>query len=122
MKEFHGLDLGNIEKAEIVPLRFAGVPEQDFKKARIALIPAPYDATTTYKSGSREGPMAILQASMQLDEPWGESEWHPAVEEKFFYTFEHAIAFHGASTREHLASFTRFISEEVIARMHGTTS
>jgi len=105
------------EKAEVVPLRFAGVPEQDFAAARVALIPAPYDATTTYKSGSREGPMAILQASMQLDEPWGETEWHPAVEEKFFYTFEHALSFHGASTQEHLASLCRFISEDVVA--HG---
>ncbi len=102
-------------KAEVVPLRFAGVPEQDFERARVALIPVPYDATTTYKSGSREGPMAILQASMQLDEPWGEEEWHPAVAEQFFYTFEHTIALHGGSTQEHLASLSRFISEEVVA-------
>ena len=110
-------DVHSQQRAEIVALRFCGAPEQDFSRSRVALIPAPYDATTTYKSGSREGPMAILQASMQLDEPWGESEWHPAVEEKFFYTFEHAISLYGASTREHLASFTRFIAEEVVA--HG---
>ena len=103
------------KRAEVVPLRFAGAPEQDFERARIALIPVPYDATTTYKSGSREGPMAILQASMQLDEPWGESEWHPAVEEKFFYTFEHTLSLHGGSTQEHLASLSRFISEDVVA-------
>ncbi len=106
-----------VVKAEVVPLRFCGMPEQDFTKARIALIPAPYDATTTYKSGSREGPMAILAASMQLDEPWGEDEWHPAVEEKFFYTFEHSLALHGGSPKEHLASLSRFISEDVVA--HG---
>lgn len=105
-----------VVKAEVVPLRFAGMPEQDFEKARVVLIPAPYDATTTYKSGSREGPLAILQASMQLDEPWGESEWHPAVAEQFFYTFEHALAFRGGSTEAHLASFSKFISEEVVAR------
>ena len=104
-----------IQKAEVVALRFAGVPEQNFEKARVALIPAPYDATTTYKSGSREGPLAILTASMQLDEPWGETEWHPAVAEQFFYTFEHALSFHGGSTREHLASFSKFIAEEVVA-------
>lgn len=114
MAKIHGFENTDIVKAEVVPLRFAGVPEQDFKKARIALIPAPYDATTTYKSGSREGPLAILQASMQLDEPWGDTEWHPAVEERFFYTFEHAISFHGGSTAEHLASFSKFIREEVV--------
>lgn len=102
-------------KAEVVPLRFAGAPEQDFQKARVVLLPAPYDATTTYKSGSRDGPMAILLSSMQLDEPWGETEWHPAVEEKFFYTFEHAISFHGGSTAERLASFSKFIAEEVVS-------
>lgn len=104
------------EKAEVIPLRFAGVPEQDFERARVVLLPAPYDATTTYRSGSREGPMAILLASMQLDEPWGESEWHPAVEERFFYTFEHALSFHGGSPEEQLASLSRFIAEDVVAR------
>lgn len=104
-----------VVKAEVVPLRFCGMPEQDFKRSKIALIPAPYDATTTYKSGSREGPMAILTASMQLDEPWGETEWHPAVAEQFFYTFEHALSFYGGSTKEHLASLEKFIAEDVVA-------
>lgn len=110
-----GLHPKDIMKAEVIPLRFCGVPDQDFERARVALIPAPYDATTTYKSGSREGPLAILTASMQLDEPWGETEWHPAVEEQFFYTFEHALSFHGGSTGEHLASLSRFIAEDVVA-------
>ncbi len=116
-KSVHGFNAASTMKAEVIPLRFAGVPKQDFKKARIVLIPAPYDATTSYKSGSREGPMAILQASMQLDEPWGEEEWHPAVEQKFFYTFEHALSFYGGSTKEHLASLSKFIAEDVVA--HG---
>lgn len=112
-----GFNAGDAIKAEVVSLRFCGMPEQDFRRARVALIPAPYDATTTYKSGSREGPLAILQASMQLDEPWGETEWHPAVAEQFFYTFEHALALHGASAGEHMASLKRFIVEDVIT--HG---
>lgn len=116
MSDVQKFDASAAVKAEAVALRFAGMPEQDFEKARVVLLPVPYDATTTYKSGSREGPMAILQASMQLDEPWGESEWHPAVEEKFFYTFAHALSLHGGSTHEHLASFSRFIAEEVVAR------
>ena len=111
-----GFDGGELEKAEVVPLRFCGMPEQDFARAAVALIPAPYDATTTYKSGSREGPLAILTASMQLDEPWGETEWHPAVAEQFFYTFEHALSFYGGSTKEHLASLSRFINEDVVAK------
>lgn len=102
--------------AEIVTLRFCGTPEQDFKDAEVILIPVAYDATTTYKSGSREGPMAILQASMQLDEPWGDGEWHPAVEEKFFYSYEHLLVPYGASTKEHLDSFSSFIFREVVSQ------
>ena len=39
----------------------------DLEKARVLIIPAPYDATTTYISGTREGPAAILRASQQLE-------------------------------------------------------
>lgn len=60
--------------------------------------------------------MAILTASMQLDEPWGETEWHPAVRDRFFYTFEHTLSLYGGSTAEHLASLSRFIAEDVVAK------
>ncbi len=104
-------------KAELVATRFAGIPEQDFAKAKVVLIPVGYDATTTYKAGSREGPSAILSASMQLDEPWGDYEaWHPACEEKFFYTLEHAVTMYGGSTKAHLDSLTEFIRDHVIKK------
>lgn len=35
--------------------------------ANVVLIPVPYDSTTSYKSGSRHGPRAILEASHQLE-------------------------------------------------------
>jgi agmatinase len=110
------LEVSSSKRAEAIPLRFAGTPEQDFHQARVVLVPAPYDATATYKSGSREGPLAILISSMQLDEPWGETEWHPAVEESFFFTIEHSLAFRGGSTKEHLDSFRRFITEEIVRK------
>jgi agmatinase len=108
---------GNVTQAEVSTLRFCAVPEQSFEKARVCFIPVPYDATTTYKSGSRDGALAILLASMQLDEPWGESEWHPAVQEQFFYTFEHLVTPHGSSAKEHMESLSEFIHKEVVA--HG---
>jgi agmatinase len=40
---------------------------KDPKDARVLLIPVPYDATTTYLSGTRQGPAAILRASQQLE-------------------------------------------------------
>ena len=39
----------------------------DADKARVLIIPVPYDATTTYTPGTRQGPTAILQASHHLE-------------------------------------------------------
>lgn len=46
-------------------------PEGDFASAKAVIVPVPYDATTTYRAGTREGPRAILQASREL-EPYDE--------------------------------------------------
>lgn len=103
--------------AAVMPIRFCGVPKQDFQKAKIVFIPVPYDATTSYKAGTRDGPLAILLASFQgLDEPWGEDEWHPAVDDQFFYTIEGLLMSHGSSTKEHLDSVYQFIKKEVVAK------
>ncbi|MBX6423852.1 agmatinase [Thermosulfurimonas sp. F29] len=45
---------------------FLGLPE-DRSRARVALIPAPYDGTTSWRPGTRFGPAAILAASPQLE-------------------------------------------------------
>lgn len=37
-------------------------------EALVFVIPVPYDSTTSYKGGSREGPRAIIEASMQLED------------------------------------------------------
>ena len=36
--------------------------------ARVVLIPVPYDSTTSYKTGARHGPKAIVTASRQLED------------------------------------------------------
>ena len=36
--------------------------------ARVVLVPVPYDSTTSYKSGTRHGPKAIITASSQLED------------------------------------------------------
>ena len=52
------------------PLRnFAGL-EGDAARldfARVLILPVPYDSTTSYKAGTREGPQAILDASTNLE-------------------------------------------------------
>ncbi len=37
------------------------------EQARFIVIPVPFDATTSYRDGARNGPAAILQASLQVD-------------------------------------------------------
>jgi agmatinase len=44
-----------------------GIEDQDFKKAKVVVIPIPYDSTSTYKVGSREGPRSIIEASRSLE-------------------------------------------------------
>jgi agmatinase len=49
------------------------------KEAEAVILPIPYEATTTYGSGTREAPEAILAASRQV-ELWDEEEgWDPSA-------------------------------------------
>ena len=48
---------------------FAAIPQQyaDFETSKVVILPAPYDSTTDWRSGSRDGPMAIIDASGYLE-------------------------------------------------------
>ena len=50
-------------------LTFLGVPleENPPEQARAAVLPIPYDLTTSYQPGARRGPLAILEASTHLE-------------------------------------------------------
>jgi len=39
----------------------------DFDKARVVIIPAPYEGTVTYRKGTKNGPSAILEASKYME-------------------------------------------------------
>lgn len=49
------------------PYNLFGLEDQDYKKAKIVAVPVPYDSTTTYKSGTREGPHALIEASRNME-------------------------------------------------------
>ena len=38
-----------------------------YRTARAAILPVPYDATTSYRAGTRDGAQAIIDASMQVE-------------------------------------------------------
>jgi len=67
-----------------VPFNFLGLPEEFslYKKSRYAILPVPYDATVSYRTGSREGPFAIISASRQVelfDPNLGREIFYPGV-------------------------------------------
>jgi len=51
------------------PLQFLGLGNEDtdYKKAKIVVIPAPFEASTSYQTGTINGPQAILKASQQVE-------------------------------------------------------
>ena len=64
---------GNPEVLNGVPVHwdtFLDTPpsEADLSAARVVVIPVPYDSTTSYKSGTRHGPRAIIAASRHLED------------------------------------------------------
>ena len=47
---------------------FLGIPPDEPGQPAVTLIPVPYDATTSYRTGSRDGPRAIIRASRELED------------------------------------------------------
>lgn len=50
------------------PFNFGAIHNQDFNKAKVVILPVPYDCTVSWRAGAREGPYAIITASRYLDE------------------------------------------------------
>lgn len=51
------------------PWSFASLDgdDADFDRAAAAILPVPYDGTVSYRSGARDGPQAIIEASRYLE-------------------------------------------------------
>jgi len=54
---------------DVLPFSFLGLEGRDskYRLARFAVLPVPYDGSTSYRSGTRDGPAAILSASRQVE-------------------------------------------------------
>lgn len=52
-----------------IPDNFLGLPaaNSDYRGARYAVLPIPYDSTTSFQVGTRNGPRAIITASQQVE-------------------------------------------------------
>lgn len=49
------------------PYNLFGLEDQDYKGAKIVAVPVPYDSTTSFHAGARNGPQAIIEASRYLE-------------------------------------------------------
>ena len=56
-------------KSSVHPGAFGAVPEEfcRYETSSIAILPVPYDATSTWMKGSRRGPQALIDASANLE-------------------------------------------------------
>ena len=54
----------------MIPHNFLALPydQSDLESSRVAIIPVPYDSTTSFRSGSRDGPEAMITASYSLED------------------------------------------------------
>ena len=52
------------------PFNFLALPEDQcrLETSRVVVVPVPYDSTTSFRAGAREGPLAIIEASRQLED------------------------------------------------------
>ena len=49
-------------------MNFGGIyPECSLRDAKFVVVPVPYDLTSTYQPGSRRGPLAIIEASTNME-------------------------------------------------------
>ncbi len=49
------------------PFNFCGLEGITFEKAKVVVLPVPYDSTTSYRPGCRDGPHALIQASRNME-------------------------------------------------------
>lgn len=56
-------------KAVFLPFNFGALDEKQssLERSRVVILPVPYDSTSTYLSGSKEGPQAIISASRNME-------------------------------------------------------
>jgi len=66
--------------SSLPPLNFLGLPpeESGFEQSAALVLPIPYEATTSYGAGTRNGPDALLKASTQVERYDAEFDMEPA--------------------------------------------
>lgn len=102
---------------ETWPFNFGAIHKQDFKKAKVVIVPTYYDSTSSYKSGMREGPYAMIMNSRFMDElledkQSGEKLTSFAATD--IYTLDEVVSSRN-SAKEAIDGIEQAISAEVLA-------
>ncbi len=104
---------------ETWPYNFGAIHKQDFKKSKVVVVPTYYDSTSSYKSGMREGPFAIISNSRFLDEMLEDKESGDnltSFSATDVYTLDEVVSSRN-SAKEAIDGIEQAISTEVLA--HG---
>jgi agmatinase len=58
-----------IKKDLSIPYNFLGIPKKycHLNKSKFVILPIPYEGTSSYKTGTKDGPQAIINASKQVE-------------------------------------------------------
>lgn len=51
----------------VEPFNFMGLEGQTYEAAKVIVLPVPYNSTTYWKSGTKDGPQAIIDASRHIE-------------------------------------------------------
>lgn len=57
----------NFSYPTLEPYNFCGLEKQNYKSSKIVIVPVPYESTTYYQSGTKEGPWAMINASRHME-------------------------------------------------------
>lgn len=68
------------------PFNFLGLEGQTYNKAKVVIFPVPYSSTTYWKSCTKEGPRAIIEASRHLE--LYDKEWNKDPAKVGIFTLE----------------------------------
>ena len=52
---------------KLEPFNFLGLERQSYEKSKVVIFPVPYSSTTYWKSGTKDGPHALIDASRRLE-------------------------------------------------------
>ena len=73
------MGIPHLSSLPFVPGNFLSLPpeQSEYATSHVVVLPVAYDSTTSYRSGTRDGPQAIISASRHMEDFDDELGWEP---------------------------------------------